>query len=112
MKSKTRIGKSNNIDIRFVLYKTEKTNRDLFQYGLNKEFIVYGILKLQGTEKEMIQLLNRNVKRNPYVIEVRELKVLRACYKVGFRPDGKKMSYQKVVNLLKQNKSICMTINI
>ena len=78
----------------------------------DEEVEVYGVSIFHGTEKEMIELLNQHVSEKPFVNQVSNLTEMRACFKVGFRPYGEEMSYQKAVELLKQEKSICMTINV
>ncbi|MCI0767242.1 MULTISPECIES: hypothetical protein [Bacillus] len=78
----------------------------------DKEIEVCGIVILQGTEIEMINLLNENICDRPFVNQVSNLTEMRACYKVGFRPYGQSMTYQQAVQLLHSRGSICMTINI
>ncbi|PEN08610.1 hypothetical protein [Bacillus pseudomycoides] len=80
--------------------------------GGDEEVEVYGVSIFNGTEKEMIELLNQQVCGRPFVNQVSNLTEMRACFKVGFRPYGEEMSYQKAVELLKQKTSICMTINV
>ncbi|RGP43371.1 hypothetical protein BTW32_29865 [Bacillus thuringiensis] len=79
---------------------------------MDKEIVAYAISNLRGTEKEMIKLLNDRILGRRFVNQVSNLKEMRACYKVGFRPYGENLSFQKVVALLKEKGSICMTINI
>ncbi|MCU5081656.1 hypothetical protein OB985_29645 [Bacillus cereus] len=87
--------------------------RSMYQSeGMDEKIVVFDISELRGTEKQMVDMLNRKLCGRPFTNQVSNLKELRACYKVGFRPYGKIMSYEKAVKLLLEKGSVCMTINI